>query len=100
MNTTSLPESPADRSGGPPDAAPSNQPGWVEAPGLGHYIVVGALVGVTLSFAFVTGGALALHQKWQSAVGLAAFTSFWGGLGFGSMVAGVVYLTHAEQGRV
>lgn len=74
--------------------------GWQDPPGMGRSIVVGSSIGVALSLAGVTLGMLAAGVAWQSALGLGAFVAFWGGLGFGSMVGGVVYASGLEEPHV
>jgi uncharacterized membrane protein YedE/YeeE len=68
-----------------------------EATGLARAVALGSLVGVVLSFAAVLLAMLAGGYGWGAGVGLAAFTAFWGGLGFGSMVGGVIYLSAQED---
>jgi len=70
--------------------------GWTDPPGLGRHVLIGSIVGIFLSLPLITLGALAAGQKWQSALGLGLFTSLWGGMGFGSMVGGVIYATKIE----
>jgi hypothetical protein len=70
---------------------------WPEEPGMGRAIVLGCVVGATLSFVGVTLGMLAIGIGLDSALGLGAFVAFWGGLGFGSMVGGVLWATKAER---
>lgn len=66
-------------------------PTWADPPGLGRSMVIGSIIGVVLSFIGVTVGILTMGIEWQSALGLGLFVAFWGGLGFGSMVGGVIY---------
>lgn len=70
---------------------------WDEPVGLLRSIVVGALVGVVIAMVGVTLGMLAADVEWQSAVGLGLFVAFWGGLGFGTMVGGVVWVSNHEH---
>ena len=67
-----------------------------DPPGLGRHVVVGSIVGVLLSLPLITLGAMMLGEQWQSAFALALFASLWGGMGFGSMVGGVVYASKLE----
>ena len=68
-----------------------------EAVGLAKSVAVGSLIGVVVSF-FVVLLAMGLAgYGWGPGAGLAAFTAFWGGLGFGSMVGGVTYLSSLED---
>lgn len=59
--------------------------------------MVSSAIGVVLSLVLITGGMMAAGQVWQSSLALGVFIAFWGGLGFGSMIGGVVYLTRIEQ---
>lgn len=70
--------------------------GWDEPVGLLRSVTVGALVGVVLSFIGTTIGMLVADVEWGAALGLGAFVAFWGGLGFGSMVGGVVWVSNNE----
>ena len=70
---------------------------WQDPPGLGKSVLVGSTIGVVLAFLFVTGGMLATGTVWQSAVGVGVFVSFWGGLGFGSMMGGVMYVSRLQE---
>lgn len=54
-------------------------------------------IGVLASFVGVTAGMVAIGEGWGAAVGLGAFVGFWGGLGFGAMVGGVIWATRAER---
>ncbi len=70
---------------------------WDEPVGLLRSIVVGAIIGVVIAMVGVTVGMLAADIEWQSAVGLGVFVAFWGGLGFGTMVGGVVWVSKHEH---
>lgn len=72
-------------------------PTWSDPPGLGRSLIVGSTVGVILSFVGVTIGMLAVDVELSSALGLGLFVAFWGGLGFGTMIGGVVYAFGLEQ---
>lgn len=75
---------------------PASTGSWAQPSGMGHAIVIGSVVGTVISFISVS---LLLHLadvEWGSAIGLGAFIGFWGGLGFGSMVAGVVWASSSE----
>lgn len=54
-------------------------------------------LGTVLSFLGVAAGLLAMGEGWGAAVGLGAFVGFWGGLGFGAMVGGVIWATRSEH---
>lgn len=64
---------------------------------MGKILIVSSAVGVGLSLAFITAGMMAAGQVWQSSLALGVFIAFWGGLGFGSMIGGVVYLTRIDE---
>ncbi|MEO6627420.1 MAG: hypothetical protein ABIP03_02505 [Aquihabitans sp.] len=70
---------------------------WQDPPGMGKSILIGSTIGVVLAFIFVTGGMLATGTAWQSAVGLGVFVAFWGGVGFGSMLGGVTYVSRIQD---
>lgn len=72
-------------------------PTWSDPPGLGRSMIVGSTIGVILSFVGVTIGMLAVDVEMSSALGLGLFVAFWGGLGFGTMVGGVVYAFGLEK---
>ena len=54
-------------------------------------------IAVILSFVGVTAGLLAMGEGWGAALGLGAFVGFWGGLGFGAMIGGVIWATRVEN---
>ncbi len=70
---------------------------WEEPVGLLRSVVVGAIIGVVLSFVGTTVGMLLADIEPGSAVGLGLFIAFWGGLGFGTMVGGVVWVSNNEE---
>jgi hypothetical protein len=72
---------------------------WAEPVGLLRSVVLGALVGVVLSFVGTTVGMLAADVEPGAAIGLGLFVAFWGGLGFGTMVGGVVWVSNHEEGH-
>lgn len=77
-----------------PDAGTSL---WSDPTGMGRSMVIGCSIGVVVSFVGVTVGILSAGgTAWQSAVGLGVFVAFWGGLGFGSMMGGVAWLSKLE----
>lgn len=66
--------------------------------GLGHALIVGAIVGTVLSvvgctLAMVVGGL----EELRSAFGFALFVGIWGGLGFGTMFGGVLWASKAIE---
>jgi hypothetical protein len=85
MDTESLP--------GPGERA--DAPG--EPPGLERLLVIGLGVAVTASIVGVGGAFLVGGQGWEVAIGMGIFVAFWGGLGFGGMVAGVVWATRVDE---
>lgn len=64
---------------------------------MGKALTIGVAIGVAVSFFGVGGAFLAAGQGWGAAIGMGAFVAFWGGLGFGVMVGGVVWATQAEK---
>ncbi len=70
---------------------------WPETPGMGRGILKGAVVGTLLAFVVTTVGMLAAGVDMGSALGLGLFIGFWGGLGFGCMVGGVLWATSHEE---
>ena len=70
---------------------------WREPVGLLRSVVTGAVVGVVLAFIGTTLGMLAAGVEMGSALGLGLFVAFWGGLGFGCMVGGVVWVSANEE---
>jgi hypothetical protein len=70
--------------------------GWDEPGGLAKAVVVGSIVGALIASVAVTAALLAIGVQRGSAFGLGVFIAFWGGLGFGSMVAGVVWATKVD----
>lgn len=81
------------------DASPSEDDPLGATPATaprGSPLLTGVIVGVVVSFVVVTGGLLATGQGVGASLGLGAFVAFWGGLGFGGMVGGVVWATREE----
>ncbi len=70
---------------------------WAEPVGMGRAVAMGGLVGVVLAFVVSTLGMLAAGVELGSALGLGLFIGFWGGLGFGVMVGGVVWVSAHEE---
>lgn len=64
---------------------------------IAHGVVVGSVVGVILSFAGATAGMVAAGVETGAALGFGAFVAFWGGLGFGSMMGGVLGFIRAAE---
>ncbi len=69
---------------------------WHDPPGLGRHVIIGSAVAFALSFPLVLIGAMMLGQRWESALALSLFATLWGGIGFGSMVGGVIYASKLE----
>lgn len=65
--------------------------------GLGRSMALGGLLGVVVAFLGTTVGMLAADVELGSAVGLGIFMGFWGGLGFGTMVGGVTWVSRHEE---
>lgn len=70
---------------------------WASPPGLGRCIGIGCGIGVVLSFIGIALPSVLAGMEWRSAVGFGVFVAFWGGLGFGSMMGGVVYLMRLDK---
>ncbi|MBK6855798.1 MAG: hypothetical protein IPG97_04370 [Microthrixaceae bacterium] len=70
---------------------------WQETPGMGRAVALGAAIGIVLSFIATTAGMVAAGAEVGSAVGLGLFVGFWGGVGFGTMVAGVTWVSNHEE---
>jgi hypothetical protein len=66
-------------------------------PSMATAITVGCLVGTVVSLVGVVVTMRLLDVEWGSAIGLGFFVAFWGGLGFGSMVGGVVHADRLER---
>ena len=69
---------------------------WTGLPGIGRTITVAALVGVLLATVAVVGAMVVFGYGWGAALGVGLMTGFWGGLGFGSMVGGVIHMSRHE----
>ena len=69
---------------------------WLEPAGMGKSIVRGSIVGTLTAFVAITGLLRLAGVEWWSALGLGAFIGFWGGIGFGSMLAGVIWVSRPE----
>ena len=68
-----------------------------DPPSMGTAIFVGCAVGAITSMIAVVAAMRLLDVEWASAIGLGLFVAFWGGLGFGSMVGGVVHADRLER---
>jgi hypothetical protein len=70
-----------------------------EEPGLLRAVAVGSGIGAVAAMVAV-GGALVLSGHGSSAaLGIGGMAAFWGGLGFGSMLGGVLHLQSAEEAQ-
>ena len=65
--------------------------------GAARTIALGCLIGTVVAMVGVTLAMRAMDQSWSAAIGLGAFVAFWGGLGFGAMVGGVVHAERLER---
>ncbi|MCB0988496.1 MAG: hypothetical protein H6519_01445 [Microthrixaceae bacterium] len=70
---------------------------WKETPGMGRAVAMGGLVGAVLAFIATTVGMIGAGAETGAAVGLGLFIAFWGGLGFGTMVGGVTWVSQHEE---
>lgn len=64
---------------------------------MGRTILVSCAIGVAASMIAVVATMRLLDVEWASAIGLGLFVAFWGGLGFGAMVGGVVHADRMER---
>jgi hypothetical protein len=74
-----------------PPPAPSN-----DDDGIVRAFVMGALVGCVATFAFFFAMSLILGLGLGPAIGIGAFTAFWGGPGFGGMMGAVLRYSRKE----
>jgi hypothetical protein len=72
--------------------APSN-----DDDGIVRAFVVGALVGCVATFTFFVAMSLLIGLGLGPAIGIGAFTAFWGGPGFGGMMGAVLRYSRNEQ---
>jgi len=70
---------------------------WANPPGIERALTIGVVIGVAISFFGVGGAFLAGGQGFGASIGMGAFVAFWGGLGFGGMIGGVVWATQVEE---
>lgn len=70
---------------------------WADPPGLGRALTISVAINVAVSFFGVGGAFLAGGQGWGASIGMGAFVAFWGGLGFGGMIGGVVWATQVDE---
>jgi hypothetical protein len=67
-----------------------------EDAGLGRAFVRGSIVGAVAMFVLLGGMALAVGMGNGAALGVGAFTAFWGGPGFGGMMGAVLHYSRTE----
>lgn len=67
-----------------------------EPPGIGRAVAVGAAIGMVLFFIGIGVTMLALGLTGPAALGIALFEAGFGGLGFGAMTGGVIYISRHE----
>lgn len=65
-----------------------------QPPSMGKAIFVGCAIVAVVA---VVATMRLLDVEWAPAIGLGFFVAFWGGLGFGSMVGGVVHADRLER---
>jgi hypothetical protein len=76
----------------PPSAALSTS----DDAGLARAFVRGSIVGFVATFVLLGGMTLAVGMGVGAALGVGAFTAFWGGPGFGGMMGAVLHYSRAE----
>lgn len=69
---------------------------WKEHPAVGRTFVTGCMIGAALAFSGVLFACLVGGMDAGPALGLAVFSAFWGGIGFGGMLGGAAGLIQAE----
>lgn len=60
-------------------------------PGTGRAVLIGTVVGALVVGLFAGGVAMAFGVSFVGAAGVAGFTAFWGGPGFGGMMGFVLH---------
>lgn len=65
--------------------------------GVGRSVARGSLVGVVIAFVGIAVAMLLGGKGLGAAAGLGVFVAFWGGLGFGSMIGGVMGVIRLEE---
>jgi hypothetical protein len=75
----------------PSDRPPSSAG---ELPGILRAVAIGSAIGMVLALALVGGGLLLAGRGSGVALGVGGVAAFWGGLGFGSMLGGTLFLVH------
>jgi len=64
---------------------------------MGRALTISVAINFAVSFFGVGGAFLAGGQGWGASIGMGAFVAFWGGLGFGGMIGGVVWATQVDE---
>jgi hypothetical protein len=80
----------------PPSTAPSTAPSTRDDAGLARAFVRGSVVGSVAVFVLLGGLTLAAGMGAAAALGVGAFTAFWGGPGFGGMMGAVLHYSRTE----
>lgn len=62
-----------------------------------RYVVTAVVVSIVVAFATITGALLLFHGEVPQAVGVGAFTAFWGGGGFGVVVGMALHQLRVER---
>ena len=57
-------------------------------------MAIGSAVGTLVALGLVGGGLLLAGRGMSVALGVGLVAAFWGGLGFGSMLGGTLFLVH------
>lgn len=60
-------------------------------------IIASCAVGIVVSMVGIVGFMRLLDVEWASAIALGLFIAFWGGIGFGAMIGGVVHIDRQER---
>ena len=80
----------------PGTAPPSTAPSTSDDAGLARAFVWGSVVGSVAVFVLLGGLTLAAGMGAAAALGVGAFTAFWGGPGFGGMMGAVLHYSRTE----
>jgi hypothetical protein len=80
----------------PDTASPSTAPSTSDDAGLARAFVRGSVVGSVAVFVLLGGLTLAAGMGAAAALGVGAFTAFWGGPGFGGMMGAVLHYSRTE----
>lgn len=80
----------------PDTAPPSTAPSTSDDAGLARAFVRGSVVGSVAVFVLLGGLTLAAGMGAAAALGVGAFTAFWGGPGFGGMMGAVLHYSRTE----